>query len=268
VGVRGPGRQLAARERAPAADLRGAVRLMHALLVVLALDLVDLTHALAPTSPAWPGAAHLSVGVDADYPQGYFARHFAAPEHAGTHVDAPAHFVRGAATVDAIAPADLRAPAVVVDVREAVKKNPDYRVAPADLEAWQRANGPMPERALVVARTGWDARWADEARYRNADARRVVHLPGFPPHALKELPAHHPTFVGVGIDTLSTDAGASPDFAAHKLIHGAGKYGVENLANLSALPQRGATIIVAPLKLAAGSGAPARVLADVPATKH
>jgi kynurenine formamidase len=241
---------------------------MHAVLLVLALDLVDLTHALAPSSPAWPGAAHLSVGVDADYPQGYFARHFATPEHAGTHVDAPAHFVRGAATVDAIAPADLRAPAVVVDVREAVKKNPDYRVAPADLEAWERANGPMPERALVVARTGWDARWSDEARYRNADARGVMHFPGFAPDAIKWLLAHHPTFVGVGIDTLSTDPGAAADFAAHKLLHGAGKYGVENLDRLSALPPCGATIVVAPLKLAGGSGAPARVLADIREAKR
>src|SRR5439155_4405970 len=71
--------------------------------VALSLGLVDLTQALAPESPAWPGAAHVSVGVDVDYAHGYFARHFAAPEHAGTHVDAPAHFVRGAATVDAIA---------------------------------------------------------------------------------------------------------------------------------------------------------------------
>ena len=64
------------------------------------------THALGPTSPSWPGAPHVAVTLEADYPEGYFARHFSAPEHAGTHVDAPAHFVRGAATVDALALTD------------------------------------------------------------------------------------------------------------------------------------------------------------------
>lgn len=226
--------------------------------------LVDLTHALATTSPAWPGTPHLEVKLEADYPQGYFARHVSLPEHSGTHLDAPAHFVRGAATVDAIAPADLRAEAVVVDVRAEVAKNPEYAVRAADLEAWERAHGPMPERALVLARTGWEARWPDEKRYRNADKKGVMRFPGFGADAIAWLIAHHPRFVGAGIDTLSIDVGASPDFAAHKKLLGAGKYGLENLAGLDALPARGATVIVAPLKLAGGSGAPARVLADVP----
>ena len=226
--------------------------------------LVDLTHALATTSPSWPDAPHLVVQIEADYPQGYFARHVSLPEHAGTHVDAPAHFVKGAATVDAIAPDALRADAVVVDVRDKVAKNAEYAVAPADLEAWERAHGAMPAHALVIARTGWEARWSDEKRYRNQDAKGVMRFPGFSPDAIAWLIAHHPGFVGAGIDTLSIDVGASPDFAAHRKLLGAGKYGIENLAGLDALPARGATVVVAPLKLAGGSGAPARVFADVP----
>jgi len=226
--------------------------------------LVDLTHALAATSPAWPGAPHVAFAIEADYAQGYFARHVSMPEHAGTHVDAPAHFVRGGATVDAIAPEALRAPAVVVDVRAAVAKNADYAVRAADLQAWERAHGAMPEHAFVIARTGWEARWGDEARYRNSDGKDVMHFPGFAADAIAWLLAHRPSFVGVGIDTLSIDAGASTDFAAHRTLLGAGKYGVENLAGLDALPARGATVVVAPLKLAGGSGAPARVFADVP----
>ena len=240
---------------------------MIALLLVAALgplDLVDLTHTLAPTSPAWPDAPHVVVTVESDYPQGYFARQVSMPEHAGTHVDAPAHFVRGAATVDALAPSALRAEAVVVDVRAAATRSADYAVRAADLEAWERAHGPMPEHAIVLMRSGWDARWPDEARYRNRDDKGVMHFPGFSVEAIAWLAAHHPGFVGVGVDTMSIDVGASPDFAAHRKLLGAGKYGVENLAGLAALPARGATVIVAPLKLAGGSGAPARVFADVP----
>lgn len=226
--------------------------------------LVDLTHVLATTSPAWPNTPHLEVKIEADYPQGYFARHLCLPEHAGTHFDAPAHFIRGAATVDTVAVADLRAEAVVVDVRAEVAKNPEYAVRAADFEAWERAHGAMPERALILARTGWEERWPDEKRYRNADAKGVMRFPGFSVEAMAWLLAHHPGFVGAGIDTLSIDVGASPDFAAHRKLLGAGKYALENLAGLAALPPRGATVLVAPLKIAGGSGAPARVLADVP----
>jgi kynurenine formamidase len=235
-------------------------------LVLLPLDLVDLTHALGPEAPAWPGAAHVSVGVDVDYAQGYFARHFAAPEHAGTHVDAPAHFVRGGVTVDAIAPSRLRAPAVVVDVRAATKRDADYAVRAADLVAWERAHGPISDGALVIAWSGWSERWPDEGRYRNADGKGVMHFPGFSAEAIQWLLSQRPSVVGVGIDTLSLDPGASRDFAAHRALLGAGKYGVENLTGLSSLPARGATVVVAPLKLAGGSGAPARVLAELPAT--
>ena len=133
-----------------------------------------------------------------------------------------------------------------------------------NLQAWERAHGSMPEHALVLMRSGWDERWSDEARYRNADAKGVMHFPGFSAAAIAWLLEHHPSFVGVGVDTLSTDAGARAGFAAHKELLGAGKYAIENLAALGALPPRGATVLVAPLKLAGGSGAPARVLADLP----
>jgi kynurenine formamidase len=122
----------------------------------------------------------------------------------------------------------------------------------------------MPEHVLIIARTGWESRWSDEARYRNQDKAGVMHFPGFSGAAIAWLLAHHPGFVGVGVDTLSTDPGATQDFGAHRKLLGAGKYGIENLAGLDALPVRGATVIVAPLKLAGGSGAPARVFADVP----
>jgi kynurenine formamidase len=234
------------------------------MLLALPLGLVDLTHALAPEVPVFPGGTPFVATKQVDYPQGYFIRKFESGEHTGTHVDAPAHYTKGTATVDAIPVADLRGPAVVLDLREQVAKDPDYRVSVTDLLAWERAHGPIPGRSIVVARTGWEERWPDERRYRNADAKGVMHFPGFSVEAVEWLLKEHPSFLGIGIDTLSTDYGPSHEFAVHKRLHGASKYGVENLTNLGALPARGAVMIVAPLKIAGGSGAPARVLAELP----
>jgi len=66
---------------------------------------------------------------------------------------------------------------------------------------------------------------------------------------------------GIGCDTLSTDYGASEDFAVHHLVLGAGLYQLENLADLREVPEAGAFLMVAPIKLEGGSGGAVRVFA-------
>jgi len=66
---------------------------------------------------------------------------------------------------------------------------------------------------------------------------------------------------GLGCDTLSIDPGNSPDFPVHHLVLGAGVYQLENLADLKDLPESGAFLIAAPIKLEGGSGGPVRVFA-------
>ena len=73
--------------------------------------------------------------------------------------------------------------------------------------------------------------------------------------------------MGVGVETVGTDAGAAggfdPPFPVHHFVLGAGKYGLTQLANLAELPPVGAVVIVAPLKLVGGTGSPTRALALV-----
>lgn len=75
--------------------------------------------------------------------------------------------------------------------------------------------------------------------------------------------------LGVGVETVGTDAGQAatfnPPFPNHYLMHGSGKFGLAGLANLDQLPPTGAVVIAAPLKIVNGSGSPVRVIALVPA---
>jgi kynurenine formamidase len=116
--------------------------------------------------------------------------------------------------------------------------------------------------AIVLLRTGWAARWPDAPKYRNHDVQGRMHFPGFSAEAVRLLLERK--ISGLGCDTLSVDYGASTDFAVHHLASGAGLYHLENLADLSALPETGALLVVAPIKLEGGSGGPARVFALVP----
>jgi len=225
---------------------------------------VDLSYALSDKLPAWPGSGRaFDATVEATYEKnGYFARSFRTLEHFGTHLDAPAHFVRGGASVDRIPAQRLIAPAAVIDVREESRRDADYRLTVARVEQWEKQHGRIPAGAIVVLRTGWATRWPDAARYFNQDSRGTMHFPGYSLEAVKLLIERKVS--GLGIDTGSIDYGPSKGFEVHQLSLGAGLYHLENLADLSALPESGTYLVAAPIKLEGGSGGPCRVLAIVP----
>ena len=188
-------------------------------------------------------------------------------EHVGTHFDAPIHWVTGRERMDvSMVPAQqLIAPAVVIDKSRECAENPDYLLEVSDVEAWQREHGELPHGGWLLYRTGWDARAGDQQRFLNAD-ETGPHTPGISVACARWLAEEAP-IIGVGVETVGTDAGGAggfdPPFPVHHFLLGAGKYGITQLANLAELPPTGALIVVAPLKLVDGTGSPSRVLALV-----
>jgi kynurenine formamidase len=188
-------------------------------------------------------------------------------EHTGTHLDAPVHWVtaRDGADVSQIVPSRLVAPAVVIDVSDRVANDPDYLLTIEDVRKWETDHGPLPAGGWLLLRTGWDARSNDQQDFLNAD-ETGPHTPGISVDAAKWLANESPV-IGVGVETVGTDAGAAhsfdPPFPCHSFVLGAGKYGLTQLQNLRLLPPAGAVVIAAPLPIVGGSGSPARVLALV-----
>jgi len=231
----------------------------------------DLTQPLSAASPNWEGTAvspfHART-LSTYATMHYYSREITLPEHFSTHLDAPAHFAAGSWTVDQIPLAHLIAPLVIVDVRAQVRAhlggtgNPtaDYAVSTADLAAWEAAHGRIPVHSVVVAFTGWSARWPSMQRYRNADAANHMHSPGFSRAAAQWLVDQRHIY-GLGIDAISLDVGGSSDFPVHQYVLGHNVYQLENLSDLGGVPPSGALLIVAPAKLVDGSGAPVRVYA-------
>ena len=223
--------------------------------------MLDLSYAISDKLVPWPGdtrwfEAQVNASVEKN---GYFSRSFWMLEHYGTHLDAPIHFPPGKVAVDQIPTEQLFGPAVVLDVRAEGSKDADHLLAVARVEEWETTHGRIPAGAIVLLRTGWSARWPDVQRYRNQDAQGRMHFPGFSLEAVKLLIERKVS--GLGCDTLNVDYGASEDFAVHHLALGAGLYHLENLADLSEMPEAGAFLIVAPIKLEGGSGGPVRVFA-------
>jgi len=225
---------------------------------------LDLAYALNDRLVPWPGderwfEAKINASFEKD---GFFTRHFWMLEHYGTHLDAPVHFAPGGSAVDQIPTQRLFGMAVVLDVRAEGAADADYLAPVRLLDEWEARHGAIPEGAIVLLRTGWASRWPDAARYRNQDALGKMHFPGFSVAAVERCIERKVS--GIGCDTLSVDFGASQDFAVHRLALGSGLYHLENLSDLSALPEHGAWLVVAPIKLEGGSGGPARVFALLP----
>lgn len=242
-----------------------------------AVEVVDLTQPLSEATPIiqlpppfanTPGFTLHEISRYDDRGPAWYWNAFEGGEHTGTHLDAPIHWVTGRKLDDVsqIPPARLVGPAVVIDHADEVAKDPDHLLRIEDVEAFEAEHGRLPEGGWLLYRTGWDARADDEDAFLNAD-QAGPHTPGIAADCARWLAEERP-IVGVGVETVGTDAGAAggfdPPFPCHSYLLGSGKYGLTQLANLARLPATGALLVVAPLKIVRGSGSPTRVFALVP----
>jgi kynurenine formamidase len=242
------------------------------------LRVVDLTAPLSaetpllPLPPQWNNTPAFHLRELSRYDErgpAWYWNAFETGEHTGTHFDAPVHWISGKGladnSVDSIPPQKFIGPACVLDVTRDVARNPDFLVTPETLQSWEREQGRIPTGAWVLLRTGWSQR-KSAADYINLKDDGP-HSPGWTP-AASEFLAHERDILGVGVETVGTDAGQAakldPPFPNHYIMHGSGKFGLAGLCNLDQLPPTGAIVIAAPLKIVGGSGSPLRVIAITP----
>lgn len=240
------------------------------------LRIVDLTHTLDPDFPVmilppeFGQCARFRVEEVSRYDHrgpGWYWRNFSCGEHTGTHFDAPIHWISGKdlpdATVDAIPAETFIRPVVVIDCSAEATKDEDFLMSIDFVKGWEAVHGEIAAGSWVLMRSDWSKRnGADYLNLRDDGA----HSPGPAPEAIRFL-VEERNIVGFGTETVGTDAGQaahlSPPYPAHYILHGAGRCGLQCLANLDQLPPTGAILICPPLKIKHGSGSPLRVLALV-----
>ena len=245
------------------------------ILVAQTLDLsryrmIDLTHSFNAQTIYWPTsptAFRLDRIASGRTPGGYFysANAFAAPEHGGTHLDAPIHFNEAGRTADNILLTQLIAPAVVIDISARAARNPDYVLSLADVARFEREHGQIAAGSIVLLRTGWSRRWPNKRAYLGDDTpgnASRLHFPSFGPQSVRLLIERR--VAALGVDVASIDNGTSTDFQVHRMAAAVNVPGFENLTNLDRLPPKGAIVIALPMKIQGGSGGPLRAVALVP----
>ena len=240
------------------------------------LQVIDLTQPLSPDTPILPlppqfqNTPRFRIWELSHYDErgpAWYWNAFETGEHTGTHFDAPIHWISGKdipdSSVDRIPPRQFIGPACVLDVAQPASRNPDHLVVPADILKWEAKHGRIPAGAWVLLRTGWSGRRGPDYINLKDDG---PHTPGFTKESSTFL-AKERDVLGVGVETVGTDAGQAakfdPPFPNHYIMHGSGKFGLAGLTNLDQLPITGAVVIAAPLKIVNGSGSPVRVIALV-----
>jgi kynurenine formamidase len=190
----------------------------------------DLTRSLVTGMPVYSGDPPVEItGWAALERDGYRVSRLIMGSHAGTHLDAPAHFIPGGAGVERIPLEVLVGPARVVSAAEVGAVGPGER---------------------LLIRSGWSQRWG-EADYFES-------FPALPAGLAARLAAAPAALVGLETPSLHQDH--EEDARLHRLLLGAGTVIVENLVGLDRLPER-VFLAALPLPLAGVDGSPCRVVA-------
>ena len=218
-------------------------------------QLIDLTHTLSEEIPSWGGGCGFHHDIKVDYDECDSAVKFRVGQikmHAGigTHIDAPSHCIPGAATVAQMPLDTLIAPLFVIDVYEKMTSN--YKISDDDIIDFEKKFGQIQENSFVAFYTGWSQYWNNPKKYHNNYC-----FPSVSESVASMLVARNVS--GIGIDTLSPDVPVS-GFPVHRIMLGADKYIVENIAGLEKMPAIGAYVLTLPIKGLGLTEAPVRML--------
>jgi kynurenine formamidase len=220
----------------------------------------DLTHTFRQGFPVGrydPPRREALACIESD---GFRSNRWSLVEHTGTHVDAPSHFSAAGSDVSQLRVTDLVVPIAVIDISRRTAADPDSAVWVADIARHESEHGRLPDGAAVFMRSGWDTRVGDAHSYHGIGIDGVRRSPGFAVETATWL-IENREIVCIGVDSPSIDIGSATGFPVHRRWLSAGRYAVEGLARLSAVPATGAVAFIGVVPWEDGTGGPCRVLA-------
>lgn len=231
---------------------------------------IDLTYSFSDKTLYWPNNPKgftMDTLFEGMTEKGFYysSYGFYAPEHGGTHLDAPVHFAQGKRSVDQLSLDQLTGEAVVIDVSQKASRDRDFQIQVEDVTAWEAQYGTLPEDVIIFFRTGYGDHYPDPVLYFGTDKKGdeaipFLHFPGIHPELAEWLVTHR-KIKAVGLDTPSIDYGQSTDFMTHRILLAENIPAFENVAHLDKLPIQNIYVVALPMLIKKGSGAPVRIIA-------
>ncbi len=219
------------------------------------MKIVDLTQTVEEGMPVYP-----------THPQFFHMRwHTGDPanlfqllisEHAGTHLDCPAHFYPGPEdsrhlSLEALPLEACIGPAVKLDF-PGLDGSTELRAD--DIGRWEKAHEPLQPGVAAIFHFGWDRLWKKLPEGK----AYLESWPGITREAAAYLVGRGVRLAGT--DCLGIDGSATKDLGAHFTLLESRTLIVENLRGLDELPSR-VLLLTLPLKIRDGTGSPIRAAA-------
>jgi len=223
------------------------------------VKIVELSHSLQNGIPIFYDIFKGMETIATVPTHGYYMNRMNMTEHTSTHMDAPAHFIDGGWTIDQIPFERLYGVCVVMDARKYVA-HPNDTITAEEIMAWEEETGiTIPEGGILFVYTGWEDYWGVYDTWEEYWDACGYGWPGLSKDAAHYLVEKG--VIGVGIDTLSLDPAPSTTFPFHQVFLGANGWQIENLCRLKDLANKVCFVLIFPMKIGDGSGAPCRVWA-------
>lgn len=206
---------------------------------------VDLTHTISPVMPVYPGTEPPVFTTGCSLEEiGFLEKKITLYSHTGTHVDAPAHLLKGRKTLDMLPIDHFYGPALLLNFDKVSTKTIEIK----DLEPYRDS---IKEIDFLLLHTGWSRYWGSD--------RYFTHFPVLSTeaaHWLSDFPLK-----GLGLDTISADPADSKEYFVHKVLLEKDIIIIENLAHLADLPDEQFQFSCFPMSFEDADGSPVRAVA-------
>ncbi len=209
-------------------------------------SIVDLTASLDGSLPCYPTDPRYERTVHVDFSDaGMYLSKITMGLHAGTHVDAPLHFLPNGRDVLSMPPESFFGPAVAINA----PKTPGQDIVSADFAGADIRRGD-----IVLFRTGWQAHMGTDRFFQGE-------WPGFSVEAVWDLAARGVKAIGGDIASADSPRHIAGGAPAHKAALGAGLPIFEALVNLDRVVGARFWFLGLPLRIAGGEASPIRAIA-------
>lgn len=195
--------------------------------------------------PAYPGTEPPTFKIGCTIEDdGFLEKEITMYSHTGTHIDAPAHLVKGLNTLDQLKIDQYFGDAILVDLRN-IGRNIIQR---NDLITYENE---ISGADFLLINTGWNKHWNTEKYYYDYPVLSADAATWLSKYNLK----------GFGIDTISVDQPDTIDFPIHKTLFAEEIIVIENLVNLESIGNNSFRFSCFPLSIQEADGSPVRAIA-------
>jgi arylformamidase len=222
--------------------------------------LIDLTRLLEPGIPTYPTHPKYfqmrwcSMGDPAEMNQ------LVMGEHTGTHLDAPSHFVPDGPKRKHIHELPLDSfLGRCVRMRFGPFPKSNAMVKAKDIREWENANAVIEDGDIVLIDFQWETYW----KIGPDGFGFLDRWPGLSADAASYLAQKRVKLVGTDCVSLDPGDGGGGKLAAHYTLLPEGVLILENVSNLSRLPEL-SVFMALPLNIQGGTGSPVRAVAFAP----